>query len=63
MFESLGKNSITMIRSSILSQLCQTFRALEGCRCYKEKLKKQYYRIILPNSVHSVLLNIKYLKR
>ena len=45
MFESLGKNSITMIRNSILSQLCQTFRALEGCRCYKEKLKKT----ILPN--------------
>ena len=63
MFESLGKNSITMIRSSILSQLCQTFRALEGCRCYKEKLKKNNITELFYLKMHSVLLNIKYLKR
>ena len=47
MFESLGKNTITiilllnvskwLIMSLILSQLCQSFLALEGCSYYKEK--------------------------
>lgn len=49
--------------SSILSQLYQTFLALERCRYYKEKLKKNNTTELLYLKKHSVVLNIKYLKR